>query len=132
MVEHQDLVGVLQAWPGVVTVLQLHGGVQQRQVPPHDEGVGAVCGDRRVEGGTRRSHTGTGSVTGCAGESAEALLVTLLMNAEEKTRCSTGPGKCPSWKRDMRMLTVASGELSAFISTTSSRREKNCCSLDGR
>lgn len=57
MVEHQDLVGVLQAWPGVVTVLQLHGGVQQRQVPPHDEGVGAVCGGVAGWRGEHGGHT---------------------------------------------------------------------------
>jgi len=58
--------------------------------------------------------------------------VTLLMKAEEKTRCSTISGKCPSWNRDMRMLTVASGELSALRSTTSSTREKKSCSPAGR
>lgn len=47
VVKHQNLVGVLEAWPGVVTVLQLHGGVQQRQVPPNDESVWAVCGGGR-------------------------------------------------------------------------------------
>lgn len=52
-------------------------------------------------------------------------LVTLLMNEGEKTRWSTRLGKCPSWKRDIRMLTVASGELRAFSSSTISSLEKN-------
>lgn len=52
-------------------------------------------------------------------------LVTLLIKEGEKTRCSTRLGKCPSWKRDMRMLTVASGELRAFSSSTISSLEKN-------
>lgn len=126
MVKHQDLVGVLQSWSGVVAVLQLHGGVQQGQVPPDDESVRTVCVRKTV---VKQSYR---ECYRLYGRNWRDVLVTLLMNAEEKTRCSTGPGKCPSWNRDMRMLTVASGELSAFSSTTSSSREKNCCSLDGR
>lgn len=42
VVKHQDLVDVLQPWSGVVAVLQLHRGVQQRKVAPDDEGVRAV------------------------------------------------------------------------------------------
>lgn len=49
VVKHHNLVGVLQPWPGVVSVLQVHGGVQQRQVAADNQGVGAVCGDRWVK-----------------------------------------------------------------------------------
>lgn len=45
VVKHQDLVGVLQARPGVLVVLQLYSGVQQRQIASDDQGVWAVCGD---------------------------------------------------------------------------------------
>lgn len=59
-------------------------------------------------------------------------LVTLLMKAVEKTLCSTRPGKWPSWNRDMRILTVASGELRALSSSITSSLEKNWTLLDGR
>lgn len=45
VVKHQNLVCVLQSRPCVVAVLQLDSGVQQRQVPPDDESIGAVCGE---------------------------------------------------------------------------------------
>lgn len=45
VVKHQNLVCVLQSRPCVVAVLQLDSGVQQRQVSPDDESIGAVCGE---------------------------------------------------------------------------------------
>lgn len=44
VVKHQDLMGVLQAWSGVLAVFQLHSSVQQREVPSDDQGVRTVCG----------------------------------------------------------------------------------------
>lgn len=44
VVKHQDLVDVLQSWSGVVTVLKFHRSIQQREVPPDDQSVRAVCG----------------------------------------------------------------------------------------
>lgn len=44
VVKHQDLVGVLQSWSGVLAVLQLNSSIQQREVPPDNQGVRTVCG----------------------------------------------------------------------------------------
>ncbi len=44
VVKHQDFVGVLQSWSGVLAVLQLHSSIEQREVPPDDQSIRTVCG----------------------------------------------------------------------------------------
>lgn len=44
VVKHEDLVGVLKSWSGVLAVLQLHSSIQQGEVPPDDQSVRTVCG----------------------------------------------------------------------------------------
>lgn len=68
VVKHQDLMGVLQSWSGVVAVLKFHRSIQQREVPPDDQSVRAVCGGggdiiNTILCSQLNSHTG--SFTGC-------------------------------------------------------------------
>lgn len=58
VVKHQDLVGILEPWSGVLTVFQLHGRIQQGEIAADDESVRTVCGKNQKVHGSRAGAAG--------------------------------------------------------------------------